>query len=450
MWAYQPIPASSLLLSSVRALSVTDSLAVGSSEAPSVLVTYSLQDTLSGFDDDWRLLTDSSSFTYHNRIDSLVTRLNGAATGTTEQTVNATDTLSVTLTESASIASSVSSSDTVACLASDAVTSAAVFAVASDSPAVTATDVFTGSQAFSVVDSLASGPTEAISIISAVSCDDSLTAGFNDAITQVAAVISASDSMGVPASEAVQPIAVSIVSDDSLLTAAVDAFTGSQAFSVADALAAQLSEVSTNVISAAVSDSLSSILDDIGTLSQVTISASESLSVAAGEVANVVQNTLLSVSENVVAGFSESATITQALLTGDSVSVGLTDVFTGSQALGVSDDFGFLLSEDQSSSLLVAALDGVATSLSGAASVYLSHDLLDNCTVQLGDVGSKQDVEAAIPKSAVDSCGVSVEEGAVTELAGPYWAGTLGEDRGLVYADSYAMGRRENPGRMRW
>ena len=73
----------------------------------------------------------------------------------------------------------------------------------------------------------------------------------------------------------------------------------------------------------------------------------------------------------------------------------------------------------------------------------------DAFAVQLADSGSKQDIEAAIPKLAADSCTIDIEEGALTELAGPYWTGTIVEDHGLVYADSYSMGRRENPGRMR-
>lgn len=45
---------------------------------------------------------------------------------------------------------------------------------------------------------------------------------------------------------------------------------------------------------------------------------------------------------------------------------------------------------------------------------------------------------------------MQVEEGALTELAGPYWTGAIGIDRGFVYADSYIMEKREYREKTRW
>lgn len=490
----------------------TESVAVGITDAqPSTLASIIANDSLLGFVDDWRLLTDSDTFTNHNRTDELTVKLTGATGGGGTTPVSATDSLPagmtdtsvifstisvtdslsagltdaftgaqafsvtdslavqasessvitsiVTVTDSLSIgltdaatqlAAVLTAVDSLAVQGTDGVNAASVSAVASDSIASGLTDTFTGSQAVSVTDSLAGIASEATAISSSISCSDSLNAGLTDTITQVAAVLAATDSTSVQAGDAVNQVTVAMTAAESLQAGLTDTFTGSHALSTADSLTTQFSEAAFLAVSAFANDSLIIQFTDLGTLSQTTISASESLTVGLSEVANVIQNSLVSVSDNCVTGLSESATINQAFTVSDSVGVGCSDLFTGSQALGVSDDLGLPLSEDQSSSLLTVASDGVATSLSGAASVFLSFESADALAVLFSDLGSKQDVEAAIPKSAADSCGVAIEEGAVTEIVGPYWGGSIGEEHALAYADSYIMGRRENPGKARW
>jgi hypothetical protein len=108
------------------------------------------------------------------------------------------------------------------------------------------------------------------------------------------------------------------------------------------------------------------------------------------------------------------------------------------------------VSEDQFSSLPTAASDGVSIALSDAASVGVTFTSVDDLIAQLEETASQQAVDAAIPKEVQDSVAVQCEDGAVTEVAGPYWSGDNGDEHGLVYADSYQMGHRENPGKMRW
>src|SRR5690348_12371447 len=97
----------------------------------SALVAKSVTDSLAiGCDDDWRLLTDSATFTYHNRIDALSVRLNGAM-GLVADEKTASDSISIGLT--------------------DTVSTLTVSISVADSLTAGLTDTFTGSQALSVL-----------------------------------------------------------------------------------------------------------------------------------------------------------------------------------------------------------------------------------------------------------------------------------------------------------
>lgn len=462
-------------------------------------------------DTQWKL-TDSSSFTNFRKFDQLTVRLNGSTTEeSTLETVSVVDSVSCTVTESSaivsaatasesltvelsdsfsgsqsvavvdstllsltdsgSIASLIAASDSSAVGLSDAVTNLAavitttdscviqcqesvqpisVSAISSDVVSIAASDIFTGSHAFAVSDSLAVGLTESSRIASVLSASDSLAVGLTETVSQISAVITASDSAAVQFSESVTALALSFSLVDSLQVVAGDIFSGSQSVLVADTCAVQVGDTLRNASSVSTSESLSLVLGDIGTLSQVTISAADSVSVTIGEQASALQNTLLTVSEACAVLASESAAITNAVVGSDTIGIRFSDTVIGSQALSVSDDLGLLLSEDQFSSILAAASDTVTPTVSEAVTVFLDRIVLDAIALQVIDNGERQDLESAIPKSVQDVCAVLLEEGAVTELAGPYWAGQTGEEHGLVYADSYSMGRRDNPGRMRW
>jgi hypothetical protein len=163
-----------------------------------------------------------------------------------------------------------------------------------------------------------------------------------------------------------------------------------------------------------------------------------------------VQNAVISATDSVTVRLSTAVDIALAQAATDVLEIRAVGTFTGSQALSVSDALSNVASEDQVSSLPTAASDEALIVLSDVASVGVSFTTIDDLITQLEEAGSQQDVEAAIPKAVQDRMAAQCEEGAVTEVAGPYWSGTNGDDYGLVYADSYQMGRRENPGRMRW
>ena len=430
--------------------SATDTAAVGLSDVHSAtMVSLINQDTISGFDDDWRLLTDSDLFTYHNRIDSAQVRLNGADQGAVTVTpVSAADSLIVGLTDTFTGSLALSVNDSLGTIASDE---------------------FTGSQALTVIDSLAIigdalasisssvftdetvtiQAIEASAILNAFSTTDEFVNGFSESDGLLSAVLTTADSCAAQVSgEASLSLVMSVL--DSVTAGLVDDFTGSQAIQAEDDCSAGLTEDSTVAATISIGDDLAVQFTDFITQVSAVVTASDSSAVQGDEIANVIQNTLLSVVDTCTTQLDEAAQIAFQFTASESLVIVIEDNFTGSQALGVSDETGFQFSEDQSSSLLTEASDAVATTVAEATSVFLEQYGTDELAVVFSDLGSKQDIEAAIAKAANDSIAVQVEEGAVTELAGPYWSGTAGIEYATVHADSYGMGRRENPGRMRW
>lgn len=431
----------------------TDSLLAGLTDSAAVYFREVVSsDTVSGFDDDWRKLTDSDTFTYHNRIESVQVRLNGAG-------AQVPDTASVS---------------------------------ASDSLTAGLTDTFTGSQAFAVTDSCAVQATDTSNISSSVSCNDSTKAqaseastvqntfsvtdssaiGAADSVTSLAAVLTVTDSTAAQASEIVTTLASSAVCSDTLTEGLADAFTGSQTVSSVDSCAVQLAGGTSIAASLSVTESCAVRLSEDAAISQATVSATDSVAVQVSETANViqnvlvavtdscavqasddagvVQNTMISATDSLVAQAGETSSIGATVSAEDSSELSFSELLAMFQALTVSDACVNTVSEDQFSSLPTVASEGVATSLSDAASVGVVFSSIDDLIVQLEEAASKQAADDAVPKSAQDSCTAQLKEGAVTEYAGPYWSSVETEEHGLVYADSYAVGRRENPGRTRW
>ncbi len=434
-------------------ISSTESLAIHQSDIATITYVYRfLSDSFGGSVDDWRLLTDSSTFTNFNRTDDLVVRLNApdlGGGGTT--TVNATDVISIGLSDSAQLTSfGIFVSDFIAVQTNDSLNVISVTASVSESLVIGTSDIFTGSQSLSSIDATGIAVIEAVSIISSVSSSDTNSLSLSGIVSQTAAVLTASDSIATQASDSISSTAVNAFTNDAIASQASDSFTGSQSFSIADICSVQIASIAGISAAVSASDIESIQFSDSGSLSQSSISATDNISVICSDIGSSLQNALISTTDSCAIISSESVAITNAVSTLDSFATIITDIFIGSQALAVSDDFGSLLSEDQHSSLPSAASDNTATVLSEAASVSLSVGIFDALNLQIYDIGSQQNTESAIPKSVTDVCGIQIEEGAVTELAGPYWSGSTWEDRGLVYTDSYSMGRRENPRKMRW
>lgn len=427
----------------------TDTLGVTFTDSAGVyLRSVVCSDTITGFADDWRLLTDNDTFTYYNCTDSLTVRLNGAATGGSTEEKAPSESLSLGLT------------DTAIAIATLSVTDDLINGLS---------DVFTGSQAFSAVDSLSCGVSDVpvifssisatdataaqcediTSILSTLSCSDSFLDGLTDTIAQVAAVIASTDSLAIVSTED-STLASSVVCSDSVPLGLADTFTGSQLVSALDSLAIQTNEDVFNTASAFTDDSIVIHADDLSDITQTFIAAIDDCAAQCIESANLLQNTLVSVADSLNITCDEALQIGLSWSATDSLASIIEDSFTGSQALSVSEDFGLLLSEYQFSSVLAAASDAVTPAASDAVTVFMDQFISDAIAIQLADSASNQDIESAIPKSSQDVCTVLLEEGAVTELAGPYWSGHIWEDHALVYADSYVMGRRENPGKVRW
>jgi hypothetical protein len=123
----------------------------------------------------------------------------------------------------------------------------------------------------------------------------------------------------------------------------------------------------------------------------------------------------------------------------------------------------------------------------------VTQSVTDTLAVALSDVGSQQESGTATPKSASDVVSIGFDEqgpttltlattdscetllddvvlveyllttsdeyearwadytaGASKEDAETYWTGWNGDEHELVYVDSWQMGHRENPDKMRW
>lgn len=402
----------------------TETLAVGLTDSAAVdFKAVVCSDTITGFDDTWRLLTDSDTF------DSLTVGLT-EGTAAIVTVIAATDSCTVQADAVAIITATLSSTDTLLAGFSDD---------------------FTGSQAFSVVEPLSVTFSESAGITASVLVTDTLSSGLTDTITQVSAVLLATDSCAAVLSE--QTTLESTLSvADSLTAGLTDVFTGSQSLTCLDECATQFTESAPIASSVFASDSLVVQLTDSGSISQASVEAIDSLAVAASELVNVVQNTLISVTDACASALSESSTIGLSWTVDETCRIECGDVFTGSQALTVSDLLSYAVLEDQVSSLPTAALDVVAISISEAASVGVTFTGTDALAIQIGDAATQQDATgvATTPKSASDSVVVVSEEDAEQLVTGPYWNGWAGDEPAPVSTGSYEMGRKENPWKTKW
>jgi hypothetical protein len=396
----------------------------------SSLARKTVSDTVvAGCEDDWRLLTDDSTFTNHKRPETAQVRLNGADTTPATAQVSVSDSLTTGLT--------------------DAFTGSQVIAVA-DSLAVQVSTLTSIASTLTAADTTAVQATEAATILNAFTGVDALSTGLTEGTPSLSAVLTATDSCAAQVSEAVSTLSASVLANDVLLAGLTDTFTGSQSLATTDSVTVGLTEAPGIAASVSATDVL--VVGLQGTVAQLAavLTAADSCAAQLTEPVNLVQNAVISATDSVTVRLSTAVDIALAQAATDVLEIRAVGTFTGSQALSVSDALSNVASEDQVSSLPTAASDEALIVLSDVASVGVSFTTIDDLITQLEEAGSQQDVEAAIPKAVQDRMAAQCEEGAVTEVAGPYWSGTNGDDYGLVYADSYQMGRRENPGRMRW
>lgn len=408
-------------------------------------------ESLSGFSDAWRLLTDSETFSYYSRIDSAQVRLNGAdADVPSVNEVSVSDSCAAQSSESNIVANSLS---------------------ASDSLAAGLSDTFSGSHTLSIADQLAAQFTDTFDIVVFASVADSVAAGLSDVGELSHITIAAFDSLAVQLSATANVLQNSLIAASDALTIQVDGladignawavtdatavqltdqFAGSQALSVTDSVGAGLVESNSVDAQAVASDAAAIGTEDDGRISQATISATDDLVAGILESSNIIQNALIEASDSCAAQIDDQGQIGLTFSVIDDVSAGLTDAVTGERAVSTSD----ALSASLEAIAFGFAQTDTTESFQAQTSELLTADItfssIDELVAQLEDVGSRQDVDEAIQKSANDSLQLLIEDGSVTEPAGPYWGGWTGTEYAIVHADSYEMGRKENPYRTRW
>lgn len=423
--------------------------------------------------------------------DSVTVRLNGADTSGSTSELSISDSLSIVASGVSDIANTFSVTDSLTSGLTDSISNvstaltttdacaaqlagSAVIAnlfVLSDILTAGLSDVFAGSHAFSVVEQLATQLTSTSDAVVSASVIDSAAAGLTDIGLLSQVTVSAFDSLAIQLSATSNVLQNSLITaSDSLIvqasgladignawtvneTAAVqltDQFTGSHALAVADSVLADLTESNSVDVQAVASDSAVSGTEDDGSISQATVSATDDLAAGTLESSNVIQNALIEAPDSCAVKADDQAQIGLTFSVLDDVSAGLEDAVTGEHAASTGDEvsasvdaiaFGFAQTDTTESFQ-------VQTSESLAADIAFSS--IDELVAQLEDLGSRQDVDEAIQKSASDALQMLIEDGSVTEPAGPYWGGWTGTEYAIVHADSYEMGRKENPSRMRW
>lgn len=368
MWMYQPLLPSAVLLNSVLvAKTASDSCAVQASEGTGSLV-----------------------YGYHGD-DTCVVRLNGAESGTFSKGP-VSDSLTVGLTDAASLLSIISVADSLTAGLTDDINIGTARAIATTETLVVQL------------------PTEAASILSTISVADSLVAGLTDTISTLVAVFSTTESLAVQLVEGAVTLAASVVASETVMAGLSDEINLGTARPIAtdETLVVQLApEAVAITVSASCTDSLVVQLDEAAVLS-VTASCAESLAVIISEAApNVIQNSLISTTDSLVAGLTEATPVIGLVFTvADDVAAGLTDAITGGRTITAEDSLAVQLSEAVTNSLNTVASESVTIGLQGAAAIAVSAVTDESLAVQLAEVGTQSEIGAATPKSASDSCAV--------------------------------------------
>lgn len=410
-----------------------------------------VSESLSGFSDAWRLLTDSETFSYYSRIDSMQVRFNGAAADVpSANEVSVSDSCATQISESSIIVNSLPASDSLTAGLSDA---------------------FSGSHALSVTEQLAAQCADTSGAFVSVSAFDSLAADLSDvgALSQVA--IAALDSLAAQLSEVANVLQNSLIAASDALAIQVgeladignawtvtdatavqfaDQFTGSQTLSVADSVSAGLAESSSVDVQAVTSDAVAIGTEDDGRISQATVSATDDLVAGILESSTIIQNALITASDSCAVQIDDQGQIGLTFSVIDDVSAGLADTVIGEHAVSTIDALSASLESIAFGFAQTDATESLQAQISDSITADIAFSSIDDLVSQLEDVGSRQDVDGAIQKSASDALQLLIEDGSVTEPAGPYWGGWTGTEYAIVHADSYEMGRKENPYRTRW